>query len=780
MDIRNILENTWLDLAPETKEITRLADSRLVDRLNALQPASDESWRSIIDRVRKKPDRFQLFGTSGIRGIFDPDISAHPVECFVEHNRLTPLTAYFFGRSAGRIYRECRFGDPAWIGMDPRQSSPALAISVIRGLTDQGIPVRFGGIAPTSCYTRNPDTMTIIITASHNPVEYNGFKIFVRGRPMTRKLEIELEEYLQVFSDLHAEGFLPGKPEPAGTVQLDIREFEQRYFELLFNLAETTRLRIDFGSRLESCFLPLDLAYGAAACPVDEQGRLTRLSPPMALFLSLGVPVVGYGCIRDPSRMNYRIGAAYAYGETPESPETDELAKFARGSAGYADKTERLVFFPEKFTSPNRTLTRLLDNLSSTNQDAELAAGFPSFTGRIRTIALDHPDTNPHLATEIETEFMRRQALPGLMVDGDADRILVTSPERSKQDPPFLSGDMMIRFLVDLTPEDAFSEIVYTVESGLSLEKALKEQRKKRLSSGKRGFDIRCVTVGDRAIIDYFLERGVKRTPKGVLLGGEPSGHIIFAEPESGDLTIVDDPFITYIRLLNRLAADRFLLDRILTRQLAAVPDVYCARKPDARTAGGISLKEKKFLELWDPDRPGTLSRYAKTFIPELIGMFARGYSRGFHNGAGVTVSLTPHWTRLLEQNLKPSDFDRDLPIAGVRFGSAEILEEMSAGLHLDRRSWAGPDVIRLSFTVAGFRNRRIKMGECVFRNSGTSPKNAGYIKLWPIHPRLDISLSPSLLREISDAIALDRANWTERYIISVLRKQAGRPDQTS
>ena len=70
------------------------------------------------------------------------------------------------------------------IGMDGRKSSLAIKTEVCKAIMDQGLDVYFVGLCPTpvlyyACYTMEVDA-GIMITASHNPKEYNGFKIVLQ------------------------------------------------------------------------------------------------------------------------------------------------------------------------------------------------------------------------------------------------------------------------------------------------------------------------------------------------------------------------------------------------------------------------------------------------------------------------------------------------------------------------------------------------------------------------------------------------------------------------
>jgi phosphoglucosamine mutase len=66
------------------------------------------------------------------------------------------------------------------VGMDTRTSSPILADAAIAGLLSGGARVSFGGIAPTPtvAFAARHQDAGLMITASHNPEEYNGLKVF--------------------------------------------------------------------------------------------------------------------------------------------------------------------------------------------------------------------------------------------------------------------------------------------------------------------------------------------------------------------------------------------------------------------------------------------------------------------------------------------------------------------------------------------------------------------------------------------------------------------------
>lgn len=106
----------------------------------------------------------RLFGTSGIRGIFNVDLTPR-----LALNVGLALATY---TNAGEIV----------IGQDTRVSSPLLEHSVISGLLSGGSRVSRLGLTPTpvlAFLTRELKADAgVMITASHNPPEYNGIKLF--------------------------------------------------------------------------------------------------------------------------------------------------------------------------------------------------------------------------------------------------------------------------------------------------------------------------------------------------------------------------------------------------------------------------------------------------------------------------------------------------------------------------------------------------------------------------------------------------------------------------
>jgi phosphomannomutase len=90
------------------------------------------------------------------------------------------------GRAFARILAE-RGGRRVAVGYDGRLSSPALEAALVVGLTESGSDVVRVGLGPTpmlyfAAFTLDVDA-GIMITGSHNPADYNGFKMVVRKQP---------------------------------------------------------------------------------------------------------------------------------------------------------------------------------------------------------------------------------------------------------------------------------------------------------------------------------------------------------------------------------------------------------------------------------------------------------------------------------------------------------------------------------------------------------------------------------------------------------------------
>jgi phosphoglucosamine mutase len=125
----------------------------------------------------------RLFGTDGIRG----RANVEP---------LTPELAVAFGRAVAAKFG--RPSQPVVIGRDTRLSGPMLEQAVAAGVAAMGVDVLLAGVVPTPAVaflTRHLSGCAgIVISASHNPFEDNGLKIFQGdGLKCDDALELEIE-----------------------------------------------------------------------------------------------------------------------------------------------------------------------------------------------------------------------------------------------------------------------------------------------------------------------------------------------------------------------------------------------------------------------------------------------------------------------------------------------------------------------------------------------------------------------------------------------------------
>lgn len=126
----------------------------------------------------------KLFGSSGIRGLVNKEI--------------TPTLAQRVGTAVATIHK----GGTIVVGRDARISGPMIEGSLFSGLSSAGADTYSIGLVPTpiTAWTvRNLGADAgIEVTASHNPPEYNGLKIFnQKGMSLTEKEQIEIENILE-------------------------------------------------------------------------------------------------------------------------------------------------------------------------------------------------------------------------------------------------------------------------------------------------------------------------------------------------------------------------------------------------------------------------------------------------------------------------------------------------------------------------------------------------------------------------------------------------------
>ena len=174
----------------------------------------------------------KYFGTDGIRGKYGDNLDSA-----LAYKVGLAIVAYF---GKGGVV----------IGRDTRVSGPEIEASLIEGLKRGGAEVLQVGILPTPAIARMAIKYKalcgIVISASHNPPEYNGIKIFDgNGVKLSEEQEGSIEYYIDNPSELRAVGSV-----------YEIADARQQYIDYL---VET----VDYD--MTGAKVWLDCGYGAAA-----------------------------------------------------------------------------------------------------------------------------------------------------------------------------------------------------------------------------------------------------------------------------------------------------------------------------------------------------------------------------------------------------------------------------------------------------------------------------------------------------------------------------------
>ncbi len=211
-----------------------------------------------------------IVSASGIRGIVG--------------ETMTPAIAERYGAAFGRFLADRGSGHPgSWVlvGRDSRSSGRRLAEAAGAGLRAVGLDVRDAGMAPTptlllSVGDNEPAVGGLVVTASHNPIEWNGLKLATgAGRFL---MPAELQQVQQLFEDgpvLMRSGALGA----AGTIS----EVVSHHIVRILDLSVVAPERIAAAGLL----VALDCVHGAAGAIMP------------GLLAGLGCRVVGIGLETD-------------------------------------------------------------------------------------------------------------------------------------------------------------------------------------------------------------------------------------------------------------------------------------------------------------------------------------------------------------------------------------------------------------------------------------------------------------------------------------------------
>ena len=200
----------------------------------------------------------RLFGTDGVRGL--------------ANDELTCDLAFKLGQAAVAFQ-----GSTILIGKDTRKSGDMLEASVAAGVMSMGGTALLAGVIPTPAIALLVRELScdggVMISASHNPPEYNGIKLFDgRGFKLPDAMEDEIEAFV-------AAGGASADQLPAGDavgVAIPVSEAVEMY------VAHAVKTVTDQGIDLSGLKVALDVGHGASC--VSSAEALRRLGAEVSVI----------------------------------------------------------------------------------------------------------------------------------------------------------------------------------------------------------------------------------------------------------------------------------------------------------------------------------------------------------------------------------------------------------------------------------------------------------------------------------------------------------------
>jgi phosphoglucosamine mutase len=217
----------------------------------------------------------RLFGTDGVRGIANRDLSCE--------------LAFQIGAVGAYVLTNEVHSPRILIGMDTRKSGPMLGAALSAGICSVGGDVLDVGILPTPAMAYlvrlYEADAAVMISASHNPMEYNGIKWFDKnGFKLLDEIEDRIESIIQSGEKLpRPEGREVGRVISAVRAKKD-------YCDYLVEQSEY---------RFEGLRIVLDCAHGASSFIAKE------------VFERLGAEVIAKSCAPDGININDHCGSTH-------------------------------------------------------------------------------------------------------------------------------------------------------------------------------------------------------------------------------------------------------------------------------------------------------------------------------------------------------------------------------------------------------------------------------------------------------------------------------------
>ena len=250
----------------------------------------------------------KYFGTDGVRGVANTELNCE--------------LAYKLGRAGGYVLAQGKDKVKVIVGKDTRVSGDMLEASLISGLMSVGCDVITVGVIPTpgvAYLTKKYEAdCGVVISASHNPVEYNGIKFFNKdGYKLDDALELEIENYIDNIEkvDCHPVGNKVGR-------NISVDNAKRDYIDYLKSI-----IKVDF----KGLKVVLDCANGAAY----------KVAP--IVFAELGANVLTINSQPDGNNINDNCGSTH-----PERLQKAVLENKADLGLAYDGDADRLIAVDEK------------------------------------------------------------------------------------------------------------------------------------------------------------------------------------------------------------------------------------------------------------------------------------------------------------------------------------------------------------------------------------------------------------------------------------------------
>ncbi|WP_411101340.1 phosphoglucosamine mutase [Streptomyces sp. cmx-4-9] len=224
----------------------------------------------------------RLFGTDGVRGVANADLTAElALGLSVAAAHVLAEAGTFAGHRATAV-----------VGRDPRASGEFLEAAVVAGLASAGVDVLRVGVLPTPAVAYLTGALGadlgVMLSASHNAMPDNGIKFFARGG---HKLADELEDRIESTYEQHRTGAPWDRPTGSGVGRVsDYTEGFDKYVAHLIGVLP---------NRFDGLKVVLDEAHGAAAFVSPEA------------FARAGAEVVTIGAAPDGLNINDGCGSTH-------------------------------------------------------------------------------------------------------------------------------------------------------------------------------------------------------------------------------------------------------------------------------------------------------------------------------------------------------------------------------------------------------------------------------------------------------------------------------------